>query len=207
MNRNHTNLALLIITILVYIWSAIKPHSYFVWFLETFPTYAGAVLIYYYRNKFSLSNLLYRIILIHMMVLAVGGHYTYAEVPLFNDIKEIFNLNRNEYDKIGHLFQGITPALLMHEILLRKTNLKNNLFIATIAIATALGFSAVYEIIEWIVAVSTGEGVSFISLQGDEWDTQKDMFTALVGALLIMIFLNRIHKNEIKSNKKISYKI
>ena len=135
-----------------------------------------------------------------MMILAIGGHYTYAEVPLFNYFKEAFNLSRNNYDKVGHFFQGITPALLIREIILRKTNLKNAKFIFIFSVASALSFSALYEIFEWIIAISTNSGDDFIGTQGDIWDTQKDMLTAFLGAIFILIFFGKIHDKNLKQN-------
>jgi putative membrane protein len=185
------NLFLFSAALFVYIWSAISPRDYFVWFLETFPVLIGAALMYFTKKSFPLSNLLYRIIFLHMIVLSIGGHYTYAEVPLFNYFKEIFSLSRNNYDKVGHFLQGVTPALLIQEIIYQKTSLRNKILIALFSISSALAFSACYEIFEWIVAVTTASGQDFISMQGDVWDTQGDMLTALIGAVFAIFVLRR----------------
>ena len=200
-NQKNLNFILPILTILIYFWSIINPHDYFVWFLETAPSFVGLTLMILTRKKFPLSAPLYNIILIHMIILAIGGHYTYAEMPLFNYFKEVFNLSRNNYDKVGHFFQGITPALLMREIILRKTNLKTPIFIFIFSVATALSFSALYEIFEWIIAISTDSGDDFIGTQGDIWDTQKDMLTALLGAIFILTFFAKIHDKSLKNLK------
>lgn len=199
MEKNKINQFLLLLTILIYVWSAINPYGYFIWFLETIPIAIGLILIFLTRNKFPLSNFLYRIILIHMIILAIGGHYTYAQVPLFNYIKEAFDLPRNDYDKIGHFFQGVTPALLTREIILRKTNLKNQFFILIFSISIALSFSALYEIFEWAMAILTNEGSDFVSMQGDVWDAQKDMLVALFGAVIIVTFFRKVHDDSLKT--------
>lgn len=190
---NHAiNLFLFSATVLFYIWSVINPHDYFVWFLETFPILIGAALMCFTRKSFPLSNTLYRIIFIHMIILSIGGHYTYAQVPLFNYFKEIFSLSRNDYDRVGHFLQGITPAILIQEIIYRRTSLRSKNLIALFSISSALAFSACYEIFEWIVAVNSASGQDFISMQGDIWDTQEDMFTALIGAIFAIFILTPI---------------
>jgi putative membrane protein len=201
-NQHTINLILLSAVVFFYAWSAINPRDYFVWFLETFPILIGAVLMYLTRNSFPLSNLLYRIIFLHMIVLSIGGHYTYAEVPLFNYFKDIFSLSRNNYDKVGHFLQGVTPAMLIQEIIYRKTSLRNKTLIALFSISTALAFSACYEIFEWITAATTASGQDFISMQGDVWDTQKDMLTALIGAAFAIFILRRNNENNFKDNQR-----
>lgn len=196
---NPFNLVLTLITLLIYIWSAIYPFDYFVWFLETAPAFIGCGLIIWTHKKFPLSNLLFRIILIHMIILAIGGHYSYAEVPLFNYFKEVFDLNRNEYDKVGHFIQGVTPALLTQEIIWHKTNLKNKILIAIFSISTALAFSAIYEILEWLVSIlaaSTGE--NFTGAQGDIWDAQKDMLTAFLGAVFAVFIIRNKRSGQLR---------
>ena len=200
-NYNNLNFILPILTIIVYLWSIINPHDYFVWLLETAPSFIGLALMILTRNKFPLSTSLYNIIFIHMIVLAIGGHYTYAEMPLFNYFKEAFNLSRNNYDKIGHFFQGVTPTLLMREIILRKTNLKNSIFVSIFSATTALSFSALYEIFEWIIAISTDSGEDFIGTQGDIWDTQKDMLTAFMGSFFTLTFFTKIHDKSLSKLK------
>jgi len=190
---NNFNFFLLLITLFFYIWSVINPADYFVWFLETVPVVIGFGMIFIFRKTFPLSDFLYRVILIHMIILCIGGHYTYAEVPLFNELKEILHFKRNEYDKVGHFFQGLTPALLTREIILRKTDLKNKILIVIFSISTALAFAALYEILEWVAAVVTDSGTEFVGMQGDVWDAQKDMLVALIGAIFALIFLRKFH--------------
>ncbi len=199
--RTKPELALLIATILVCIWSAIKPYDYFVWFLEIVPAIIGFAIMFFTRKTFPLSGFLYSIILIHIMVLAVGGHYTYAEVPLFNYIKEVFDSSRNNYDKVGHFMQGITPTILMRELILRRTNLRNKIFICILTISSALAFSALYEIFEWGMS-ATASGEDFVGSQGDVWDAQKDILTAFIGAIFALVFFRKIHDRSLKKLQK-----
>ena len=187
------------IALAFYTWSAIKPHGYFIWFLETVPSAIGLAAIFFSRNSFPLSNFLYRIILIHTIILSIGGHYTYAQVPLYNHLQEILGSARNDFDKVGHFFQGITPALLTRELIIKKTNLKSPTFTFIFCISTALAFSGLYEIFEWLMAVTTGEGAEFVSMQGDIWDAQKDMLTALFGAIFILVFFGKAHDKSISN--------
>ena len=184
------------------IWSGIEPKDYFTWFLEVLPAMIGAVILLYSYHSFRLTPLLYSLILFHCIVLMVGGHYTYAEVPLFDTIKELFNLERNNYDKVGHFAQGFVPAIIAREILVRK-NVVNagvnsqawrNVFIVSICLA----FSAFYELIEWWVAIATGENAeAFLGTQGYIWDTQSDMAVALLGAMCAIIFLAKAHDKQL----------
>ena len=148
-------------------------------------------------NSFRLTSLLYFFILLHCIVLMIGGHYTYAEVPLFDNL---FGSERNNYDKIGHFFQGFVPALLAREILIRKKAVNGKGWLNTFIISVTLAFSAFYELIEWWVAVASGDdAVAFLGTQGYEWDTQSDMGLALLGAILAIILLSRIHDKQLKS--------
>ncbi len=183
----------------VLIWSGIDPKDYFTWFLEVFPALIGlGVMIYSYKS-FPLTPLVYTLILIHSIILMVGGHYTYAEVPLFDWIKDSFDLSRNNYDKVGHFAQGFIPAMIAREIIIRKSVINGagwrNFFI----ISFVLAFSAFYELIEWWVAIFSGEGAeAFLGTQGYIWDTQSDMFWALCGSIIALLLLSKYHDKELK---------
>lgn len=187
------------IFVTVLIWSGIHPHDTFTWFLEVVPALIGFVILAITRKTFPLTPLLYTLILVHCIILMVGGHYTYAEVPLFDWIKELFNQTRNNYDKLGHLAQGFVPAMIAREILIRKQVVNGKYWLAIIAISFALAFSALYELIEWWVALSTGEDAeAFLGTQGYVWDTQSDMGTALLGAILAILLLSLWHDKQLK---------
>jgi len=180
------------------IWSGIAPKDYFTWFLEVLPALIGLGLLLYTYQSFRLTPLLYSLILFHCVVLMVGGHYTYAEVPLFDTIKEVFNFERNNYDKVGHFVQGFVPAIIAREILIRKRVVNGRCWLNVFIISICLAFSAVYELIEWWVAISTGENAeAFLGTQGDIWDTQSDMALALLGAFCAIIFLTKYHDKQL----------
>ena len=183
----------------VLIWSGVNPKDQFTWFLEVAPALIGAVVLLLTYNSFRLTPLLYIFILMHSMVLMVGGHYTYAEVPLFDSIKEIFALERNNYDKVGHFFQGLVPALLAREILLRKNVVNGRVWLNLFILSVCLAFSAFYELIEWWVALATGDDAeAFLGTQGYIWDTQSDMALALTGAITAIIVLSGFHDTQLK---------
>ena len=187
---------------MVLIWSGIAPKDYFTWFLEVLPAMIGAVILLYSYHSFRLTPLLYSLILFHCIVLMVGGHYTYAEVPLFDTIKELFNLERNNYDKVGHFAQGFVPAIIAREILLRKNvvnaGVNSQVWLNVFIVSICLAFSAFYELIEWWVAIATGENAeAFLGTQGYIWDTQSDMAVALLGAICAIIFLAKIHDKQL----------
>ena len=185
---------------IVLIWSAINPKDQFTWFLEVAPAVIGLILMALSYKKFPLTPLLYTLILIHMVILMVGGHYTYAEVPLFDTIKELFDQSRNNYDKVGHLAQGFIPAILAREILLRKEIVSGSkIWLNYIILSIILAFSAFYELIEWWVALASGEDAeAFLGTQGYVWDTQSDMGWALMGGVLALILLSRWHDGQLK---------
>lgn len=185
---------------LVLVWSAVHPKDQFTWFLEVAPALIGFVLIVMTYKKFPLTPLLYTLILIHMIILMVGGHYTYAEVPLFDWIKEVFHQSRNNYDKVGHFAQGFMPAILAREILLRKHIVTaSKAWLNYIVLSIILAFSAFYELIEWWVALASGdEAVAFLGTQGYVWDTQSDMMYALIGGIAALVFLSRLHDRQLK---------
>ncbi|QKF80785.1 DUF2238 domain-containing protein [Halarcobacter ebronensis] len=183
----------------VFIWSGINPKDYFTWILEVFPAIIGLFVLALTYNSFRLTTLLYALILIHCIILMIGGHYTYAEVPLFDTIKELFHQSRNNYDKIGHLAQGFIPAMIAREIVIRKNIILYPKWRAFFIICFCLALSAFYELIEWWVAILSGQGASaFLGTQGDIWDTQSDMLMALIGAILALVLLSKIHNKQLK---------
>lgn len=185
---------------MVFIWSSIGPKDQFTWFLEVLPALIGVVLVITTYKSFPLTTLLYVFILLHCIVLMVGGHYTYAEVPLFDGL---FGSQRNNYDKVGHFFQGFVPALLAREILIRKSVVNGKHWLNVVIVAICLAFSAFYELIEWWVALATGEDAeAFLGTQGYVWDTQSDMGIALLGAICCVIVLARFHDQQLKTLNK-----
>ena len=180
-------------------WSAIDPKDQFTWFLEVVPALIGFVVIVLTYKKFPLTPLLYTLILTHMIILMAGGHYTYAEVPLFDWIKEALDQSRNNYDKVGHFMQGFEPAILARELLVRKEVVSGSkLWLNYIIISIILAFSAFYELIEWWVALATGDDAeAFLGTQGYVWDTQSDMMYALIGALVALLILSKYHDKQL----------
>ncbi len=177
------------------IWSGINPKDYFTWFLEVLPAVIALVILAAVYNRFQFTTLVSVLILIHCVILMIGGHYTYAEVPFFDGL---FGWERNNYDKVGHLAQGFIPAMVGRELLIRLDVVKSapwrNLFV----VSFCLGFSAFYELIEWWVAELTGAGAeAFLGTQGYEWDTQSDMAFALLGAVLALVTLSRWHDHQL----------
>ena len=179
---------------LVMTWSAIHPHDFFTWLLEVLPALLGlSILITTYR-RFRFTRMAYWLMLIHATILMVGGHYTYAEVPLFNWLRDTFDLGRNHYDKVGHFAQGFVPAIITREILIRKSPLRPGKWLFFIVVSVCLALSACYEFIEWWVAVATGTASeAFLGTQGYVWDTQSDMFIALIGAITSLSLLGSSH--------------
>lgn len=203
MNRQTAEYVWLIVVIAVLTWSGIQPKDQFTWFLEVLPALIGCVILVITYRKFRLTTLLYFLILLHCIILMVGGHYTYAEVPLFNEIQSIFGLERNNYDKVGHFFQGFVPAILAREILIRKRIVNGNSWLNIIIVSLCLAFSALYELIEWWVALATGDDAeAFLGTQGYVWDTQSDMAWALFASLTAILLLTKMHDNQLKNMKK-----
>ncbi len=177
-------------TILILIWSGIGPHDRATWFLEVAPVLIAIPLFIFTWKKFPLTDLLYILAFIHGTILMVGGHYTYAHVPHMEWLGD----GRNNYDKIGHFAQGFIPAIAARELLLRTSPLRPGKWLSTIIILSCLGISALYELIEWAVAEMFGQGAQeFLGTQGDEWDTQKDMMWAGIGAASALTLLSRLH--------------
>jgi putative membrane protein len=185
----------------IFVWSAIRPHDYFTWMLEVFPAIIGAVIVAATYRRFRFTTLVYTLIAAHMIILMVGGHYTYAEVPFGNWIRDQFELSRNHYDRLGHFAQGFVPAMIARELLLRLNVLKRGRWLFVLVVSICVGVSALYELIEWIVSALTGSaGDAFLGTQGDVFDTQKDMAMALVGAITSMLLLSWIHDRQLSSS-------
>ena len=182
----------------VLLWSVIDPKDLTTWFLEVFPALIGFGVLAWTYKFFPLTPLLYILILFHSIVLMVGGHYTYAEVPLFDTLKEMFDMSRNNYDKVGHFTQGFVPVMIAREITIRKEVFKNRAWMNFFIVCFVLAFSAFYELIEWTVAMISGEGAeAFLGTQGYVWDTQSDMAWALFGAVVGLLLLSKYHDGEL----------
>lgn len=187
----------------VLIWSAVDPKDTLTWFLEVFPALIGFILMALTYKSFPLTPLLSVLILTHMIILMVGGHYTYAEVPLFDWIKEVFDQTRNNYDKVGHFAQGFVPAILSREILLRKHIIQGSkIWLTYIIVSIVLAFSAFYELVEWWVALVSKESAeAFLGTQGYIWDTQSDMAYALFGSTIALLLLSGMHDKQLQKLK------
>ncbi|MGV9456156.1 DUF2238 domain-containing protein [Streptomyces sp. NPDC003635] len=178
--------------------SAWGPHDRTTWFLETVWVLVGLPLIVLLWRRFPLTDLLCCLLALHAIVLLVGGHYTYAEVPLGDWVRDTFGLERNPYDRFGHLMQGFVPAVLVRELLARTSPLAGTRWLAPLTVCACLAFSAVFEMLEWLAAVIGGQAAdAFLATQGDVWDTQWDMFCALVGATLSLLLLSRPHDRQL----------
>lgn len=169
------------------------------WFLENAPVFLGIVILWATNSKLPLSRLTYRLLAVHAVVLMVGGHWSYAKVPLGDWVRDAFGLARNHYDRLGHFAQGFVPAILAREVLLRRTPLVRGGWLFFLVVCVCLAFSALYELVEWWIAVlSAGGATAFLGTQGDPWDTQWDMFMALSGAVLAQLTLARIHDRSMR---------
>jgi len=193
------------IFLVVLAWSGIGPKDYLTWGLEVFPAVAGAIVLWLTRERFPLTTLLYVLILVHCIILMVGGHYTYAEVPLGEWMRETFDGTRNNYDKIGHLAQGFVPAMIARELVIRLRVFSSPLWRDFFIVSFCLGFSAFYELIEWWVALLSEEAAdAFLGTQGYAWDTQSDMGWALFGALAALLSLSRLHDRQLQERGFVS---
>jgi putative membrane protein len=184
----------------VFIWSGIHPKDYPTWILETLPAFIGIIIIIATRRRFPLTPLAYWLIIAHSVILMIGGHYTYAEVPLFDTFKEIFGFERNNYDKLGHFMQGFNPAIVAREILIRNEVFRKPSWMNFMIICFCLALAAFYEMLEWWTALLSEDAAeAFLGTQGYVWDTQSDMAFALVGAALALIALHRLHDRQLAS--------
>jgi len=182
-----------------FVLSVINPKEAFTCFLEIIPAIIGLLILIFTFKKFRFTHFTYTLILLHCIILFVGGHYTYAEVPLFDYIKEVFHQSRNNYDKVGHFAQGLVPAMIVRELFIRKKVISNQSFFNFIIVSICLAISAAYEFIEWFVSLATGDGGdAFLGTQGYVWDTQSDMLFATIGAIVGLILFSKIQDNQIK---------
>ena len=192
------HLILLLIFSSVLVWSGIAPHDYFTWFLEIVPAFIGVTILMVIYPRFRFTDLSYTLILLHAIILMVGGHYTYAEVPLFDWFKEAGQDSRNNYDKVGHFAQGFIPAIIARELLIRKAVVPSNGWLNVLVVSLCMAISAAYELLEWAVAELTGESAeAFLGTQGYIWDTQSDMLYATMGAILALVLLGKYHRSAI----------
>lgn len=191
-------LLLLTLAIVGLIVSGIRPYDRLTWLLEVLPVLIGIPILIFSFRRFPLTPLLYLLLFIHAIILMIGGHYTYARVPVGFWIQDIFHFTRNPYDRLGHLAQGFIPAILTREILLRCTPLYSGKWLFFLVTSVCLAFSAFYELFEWWTALAQGEAANdFLGTQGDVWDTQWDMFCALLGAVTAQLTLSRLHDREL----------
>ncbi len=189
----------IVVFVVVLVWSGIEPKDFMTWCLEVFPAVIGAAVLWFTRDRFPLTPLLYALILVHCVILMVGGHYTYAEVPLGDWLRDAFDGTRNNYDKLGHLAQGFVPALIARELVIRKNVFNSARWRDFFIVSFCLGFSAFYELIEWWVALLSDEAAdSFLGTQGYIWDTQSDMGLALLGAILALLLLSKTHDKQLR---------
>jgi len=180
--------------------SGLAPHDRFTWFLEVLPVILAVPTLLLTARSFPLTPLAYRLLALHAAVLLVGGHYTYAEVPLGYWLQDLFGFARNHFDRIGHFVQGFVPAIVVRELLLRRSPLQPGPWTFWLVASVCLAFSACYELFEWAMALATGEAAdAFLGTQGDQWDTQWDLFLALVGALSAQLFLGRCHDRALRA--------
>lgn len=207
-DRRITWFALLLAPVVV--WSWISPHDRITWWLESAPAVVGLALLWWFRARFPFSTLLLVLIWLHCVVLLVGGHYTYAEVPLGDWVRDLTGGTRNNYDKLGHFFQGFMPALLARELLIRTSPLgardwrPASRWLGFVCVSVPLAFSAFYELLEWWAAVLGGEGAdAFLGTQGYVWDTQSDMLLALIGAVAALILLSKAHDYSLQRVRKL----
>ena len=178
--------------------SGVAPHDRLTWLLEVAPILIAVPVLIATARRFPLTPLAYRLIFLHALILMLGGHYTYAEVPLGDWVADVLGLARNPYDRLGHLAQGFVPAIVVREILIRRSPLRPGKWLAFLVVCVCLAISAAYELIEWWSALIGGESAdAFLGTQGDQWDTQWDMFTALVGAVAALALLGRYHDRQI----------
>ena len=191
-------LLLLIIVLAALAVSFYHPYDLLTWFLETVPVMIGIILLLLTWRRFPLTTLLCSLLTLHALILILGGHYTYAKVPLGFWLQDLFDFSRNHYDRIGHIAQGFVPAILAREILLRRSPLVPGKWLFLLVTSVCLAFSAFYEMLEWWTALLSGEAAdAFLATQGDIWDTQWDMFFAFMGAMVAQLLLNRWHNHQL----------
>jgi putative membrane protein len=197
--RSREPAVLLALVSFAVVWSAIEPNDRTTWWMEVAPVLLGAPILVITRRRFPLTPLLYRLLFVHALILIMGAHYTYAEVPLGRWIGDRLGFARNHYDRLGHFAQGFVPAVLVREVLLRRSPLRPGGWLAFLTTCACLAFSAFYEMIEWWAAVAGGSAAdAFLGTQGDVWDTQWDMFLAMVGAITALVTMSRVHDRQLR---------
>jgi putative membrane protein len=190
----------LVSLVAILVWSGIGPYDRFTWWLEVAPVLIAVPVLIYVYQRFRFTRLTYTLIWLHAIILMVGGHYTYARVPLGFWVEQAFDLGRNHYDRLGHFVQGFVPAMVAREILIRKSPLKGSRWLPFLVVCFCLAFSAFYELIEFWTALASGEGATdFLGTQGDVWDTQWDMQLALIGAVTALVFLSRVQDRQVEA--------
>lgn len=194
-----SHLALLITVGVVFGWSGWHPYDRFTWWLETTPGLVGLVILLATYRRFPLTTLCYTLIALHICVLCLGGHYTYARVPAFDWLREVFGWQRNHYDRLGHFMQGFVPAIIAREVIIRLGVVNRKKWIPFLVVAVCLAISAFYELVEWWTALLSGSAANdFLGSQGDVWDTQSDMCLALIGAVCALLFVSSFHDRALR---------
>ena len=189
----------LIIFLVVAVRSGVGAYETGLWFMEAGICIVGVIILSFTYKRFQFTDLTYTFILIHLIILFVGAHYSYARVPLFDWIREVFDQSRNNYDKVGHFAQGFIPAMIAREIIVRLDVVRKKSWIPFFVVCICMAISAFYEFIEWWVAVLSGDGADdFLGMQGYEWDTQSDMLCATIGAICMLIFFSKLQDKQIQ---------
>jgi putative membrane protein len=195
-NLKYLQLGIIIVCLM---YSGLEPFDRTTWILEVFPVLIGVPLLLWFDYKHKVTMLLFLLITLHCLVLMYGGAYSYARAPMGFWLQDVFNFSRNPYDRIGHFMQGFVPAILAREVLLRSAKIQSRRYLFFLCATVCLAFSAFYELIEWAAALILGQGADeFLGTQGDQWDTQWDMFLALVGALSALLLLSRAHDKQLE---------
>lgn len=199
MTASHWHFVLFVSFLVLLIWSGYAPTDRFIWFLEVFPALIGAAVLVAIYPRVKLTMLVYWLIWLHALVLMLGGHWTYAEMPVFNWLRDDFGLARNYYDRVGHFFQGFVPAMIAREVFMRGDVIRGRRWLFVLVSCVALAISALYELVEWWVAIASGTAAdAFLATQGDVWDTQWDMFVALCGAVIAQLVLAGWHRRQLQ---------
>jgi putative membrane protein len=203
MNARNLHLALLLVVGMVFAWSGWNPHDRFTWWLEVAPGLAAIVILLATYRRFQFTTLCYVLIALHICVLCVGGHYTYARVPAFDWLRPIFGWQRNHFDRLGHFMQGFVPAMIAREMLIRLHIVNRKKWIPFLVVSVCLAISAFYELIEWWTALLSGSAADdFLGTQGDVWDTQEDMGMALIGVVGALLFLSYFHDRALRNTRE-----
>jgi putative membrane protein len=191
-------LTLIAVVSFVFIWSSIDPRDRTTWWLEVFPAILGALILAITFRRFRFTTLVYTLIALHMIILMVGGHYTYSQVPLFNWLRDRLHLSRNHFDRLGHFAQGFVPAMIAREVLIRNNVVRRGFWLIAVVLSFCMALSATYELFEWLVALISGSNAdAFLATQGDPWDTQEDMAMCLLGAIGALVLMSRWHDRQL----------